>query len=73
MGKNSATLRLPSDREIVSTRVFDAPRRLVFEAWTRPEHLAPWWGPIGKMKIAGGYELKMQVRSRGKVIIKWLV
>jgi uncharacterized protein YndB with AHSA1/START domain len=29
----------------VITRVFDAPRRLVFEAWTRPEHLMRWWGP----------------------------
>jgi uncharacterized protein YndB with AHSA1/START domain len=37
----------PSDREIVTTRVFDAPRALVFEAFTRPEHLARWWGPRG--------------------------
>jgi uncharacterized protein YndB with AHSA1/START domain len=39
------TIALPSDREIVMTRVFDAPRRLVFEAWTRPEHVARWFGP----------------------------
>ena len=38
------TLTTPSDREIVMTRVFDAPRHLVFEAWTKPEHLARWWG-----------------------------
>ena len=38
----------PSDREIVMTRVFDAPRQLVFEAWTRPEHLPHWMlGPDG--------------------------
>jgi uncharacterized protein YndB with AHSA1/START domain len=35
----------PSDREIVMTRVFDAPRHLVFEAWTKPEHLLQWFGP----------------------------
>lgn len=35
----------PSDRKIVITRVFDAPRRLVFEALTRPEHVRQWWGP----------------------------
>ena len=35
------------DREIVLTRDFDAPRELVWEAWTRPEHLARWWGPDG--------------------------
>jgi uncharacterized protein YndB with AHSA1/START domain len=34
-----------TDREIVLRRVFDAPRRLVFEACTKPEHLACWWGP----------------------------
>ena len=36
-----------SDREIVVTRVFDAPRALVFKAWTDPRHLANWWGPNG--------------------------
>ena len=36
-----------SDREIVVTRVFDAPRALVFKAWTDPKHLAHWWGPNG--------------------------
>lgn len=36
-----------SDREIVITRVFDAPRELVFKAWTEPEHVAQWWGPKG--------------------------
>lgn len=37
----------PADREIVSSRVFDAPRELVFRAWAEPEHLAKWWGPKG--------------------------
>jgi uncharacterized protein YndB with AHSA1/START domain len=36
-----------SDREIVSTRVIDAPRERVFRAWTDPVHLARWWGPKG--------------------------
>lgn len=38
------TLTTPSDRELVITRVFDAPRSLVFEAWTRPEHVRRWYG-----------------------------
>lgn len=37
----------PADRPLVITRVFDAPRRLVFQAWTDPRHLAAWWGPHG--------------------------
>ena len=42
-----ATVTMPSDREIVITRELDAPRALVFEAWTRPEHVARWWDPSG--------------------------
>lgn len=38
-------LSTPSDREIVITRVFNAPCRLVFEAWTTPEHVRHWYGP----------------------------
>jgi uncharacterized protein YndB with AHSA1/START domain len=47
--KNSPAFALatPSDREIVMTRVFDAPRELVFEMWTDPKHLVHWWGPRG--------------------------
>lgn len=41
----ATTLTMPSDRELVITSVFDAPRRLVFEACTRPEHVRRWWGP----------------------------
>jgi uncharacterized protein YndB with AHSA1/START domain len=36
-----------ADREIVLTRVFDAPRELVFQAWTDPKHLPNWFGPNG--------------------------
>lgn len=36
-----------ADREIVATRVFDAPRELVFKMWTDPKHVAHWWGPNG--------------------------
>ncbi|MDB5033078.1 MAG: hypothetical protein JWQ98_319 [Chlorobi bacterium] len=41
---NAAT---SDDREIVITRVFDAPRQLVFRAWTDPNHVGQWWGPKG--------------------------
>jgi uncharacterized protein YndB with AHSA1/START domain len=46
---NSSTLNvtLPSEREIVMTRTFDAPRALVFEAFSKPEHISHWWGPAG--------------------------
>ncbi|TGK00752.1 ATPase [Leptospira semungkisensis] len=36
-----------ADRELVTTRIFDAPREKVFEAWTNPEQVVHWWGPRG--------------------------
>jgi uncharacterized protein YndB with AHSA1/START domain len=38
----------PSDREIGLTRLFDAPRNLVFEAMSKPEHIRQWWGCLGE-------------------------
>ena len=44
----TTTYSSPSDREIMATRVFDAPRRLVFDAHTKPEHIRSWMlGPEG--------------------------
>ena len=47
--KNTGTLKVVTqgDREIVMTRVFDAPRDLVFDALTKPELLKRWFGPHG--------------------------
>ena len=50
-----------TERELVMTRVFDAPRRLVFKLWTEPEHLVRWWGPRGCTLISG----RMDVRPGG--------
>jgi len=41
------TVTTPSDRQIVVMRLFDAPRALVFDAWTKAEHVAQWWDPSG--------------------------
>ena len=43
--KNITTVERKSDREVVVTRTFDAPARLVFEAWSRPELFERWWVP----------------------------
>jgi uncharacterized protein YndB with AHSA1/START domain len=43
--KNRATIERKSDRELVTTRTFDGPARLVFDAWTKPELLRRWWVP----------------------------
>ncbi len=43
--KNPTTAERKSDRELVVTRTFDAPVRLVYEAWTKPELFKRWWVP----------------------------
>jgi uncharacterized protein YndB with AHSA1/START domain len=57
------------DREFLITRVFDAPRELVFKAWTEPKHLAQWWGPhpfttpICQMDVRPGGAYRIVMRS----------
>jgi uncharacterized protein YndB with AHSA1/START domain len=41
------TSSTPNPRELVITRLFDAPRELVFKTWIDPQHVARWWGPGG--------------------------
>lgn len=47
MNQTTAAGADTSDREIVLTRLLDAPRELVFKVWSEPEHVARWWGPRG--------------------------
>ena len=61
---NPTTVERKSDREMVVTRTFDAPARIVFDAWTKPELFKRWWAPksIG-MNILS---CEMDVRTGGK-------
>jgi uncharacterized protein YndB with AHSA1/START domain len=58
---NSAPDEPASEREIVLSRTYDAPRELVWQAWTRAEHMARWWGPIGFTTTTS----EMEVRPGG--------
>ncbi len=55
----SAEVTLPSDREILITRTFDAPRALVWEAMTQPRHLLRWWGPDWCPLVACDVDLRV--------------
>ncbi len=59
--KNTGTLQVttPTDREIVLTRVFDAPRQMVFDAFTKPELLKRWFGPHGWSLVVCEVDLKV--------------
>lgn len=47
MSNETQKIELPSDREFVVSRTFNAPRTLVWQAWTNCEHLQHWWAPAG--------------------------
>jgi uncharacterized protein YndB with AHSA1/START domain len=62
-----ATVTLPSDREILITREFDAPRHLVYKAWTTPELVERWWsGHRGKVTSA---EIDLRVGGRWRYVM----
>jgi len=58
MAAESKSAALAGDREIRGTRVFDAPRELVWKAWTEPEHIGEWWGPKGFTTTTHKMEVK---------------
>ncbi|GFE79506.1 ATPase [Steroidobacter agaridevorans] len=62
--KNITTVEKKSDREILVTRTFNAPARLVFEAWARPELMKLWWVP--KSMGMSLLSCEMDVRVGGK-------
>lgn len=47
MEKGNTTTGNTANREVIITRLLNAPRELVFTVWTQPEHLEKWWGPDG--------------------------
>ena len=62
--KDTYQVSTPSDEEIRLTRLFDAPRELVFEAMSKPEHVKRWWGCLGE-----GYSVpvcEIDLRPGGK-------
>ena len=50
--------KLAGDREIIATRIFNAPRSLVFEMWTDQKHIEQWWGPTGFTTTTYRHEVK---------------
>jgi uncharacterized protein YndB with AHSA1/START domain len=63
----SAKVTLPTDEEILITREFDAPRHLVYKAWTTPELVSRWWpGRRGKMTSA---EIDLQVGGTWRYVM----
>ena len=65
---NRTTAKRTSDRELVITRTFDAPARLVFEAWTRPELFKRWWAPKSMGMSLHSCEMDVRVGGQYRVV-----
>jgi uncharacterized protein YndB with AHSA1/START domain len=67
---NSETFKVttPSDLEIEMTRLFDAPRHLVFEALHKPEHIRRWWGNLGEGYSVPVCEMDMRVGGKWRFV-----
>jgi uncharacterized protein YndB with AHSA1/START domain len=65
---NSETFKVttPTDVAITISRVFDAPRHLVFEALTKPEHIRQWWGMLGEGYSVPVCEVDLRVGGKWK-------
>jgi uncharacterized protein YndB with AHSA1/START domain len=69
--------RTAQDQQVLITRIFDAPRDLVFQAWTDPDQVAQWYGPDGfetpretvtiDLRVGGRWELGMVQQKSGAV------
>ncbi len=65
---NRTTVERKSDREVVVTRTFDAPARLVYEAWTRPELFTQWWVPKSLGMTLRSCELDVRIGGEYRLV-----
>jgi uncharacterized protein YndB with AHSA1/START domain len=67
VSSGTAAVTLPTDEQILITREFDAPRHLVYKAWTTPELVKRWWsGQQGEMTVA---EIDLRIGGRWRYVM----
>ena len=67
--ENRTTVERTSDREVVVTRTFNAPARIVFEAWTTPELFKQWWVPKSMDMVLRSCEMDVRVGGRYRLVV----
>ena len=65
---NRMTVERKSERELVVTRTFDAPARVVFEAWTKPELMKRWWAPKSTGMVLLSCEQDVRVGGKYRLV-----
>ena len=66
--KNSFEVSQPSASEVRMTRLFDAPRALVYEVMTKPEHVRRWWGQLGEGYSVPVCEIDLRVGGKWRFV-----
>ena len=66
--KNRTTVERKSERELVVTRTFNGPARIVFEAWTKPELFKRWWAPKSMGMSLRSCEMDVQVGGKYRLV-----
>jgi len=66
--RNRTTVERKSEREVVVTRTFNGPARIVFEAWTRPELFKQWWVPKSMGMFLRSCEMDVRVGGRYRLV-----
>jgi len=69
--KNETTTERKSERELVVTRTFNGPARIVFEAWTRPELFKRWWVPKSAGLTLLSCEMDVRVGGGYRLVFAW--
>src|SRR5579862_400999 len=67
---NRTSMEIRSDRELVIARTFNAPARIVFDAWTKPEFLKRWWAPKSHRVALVGCEADVRVGGRYRYVLQ---
>jgi len=68
INSESFKVTMPSECEITMTRLFDAPRQLVFEAMTKPEHVKQWWGRLDEGYSVPVCEIDLRVGGKWRFV-----
>jgi uncharacterized protein YndB with AHSA1/START domain len=68
VNSDSFVVTTPSDSEIRMTRLFNAPRQLVFEAMSKPEHVKQWWGRLGEGYSVPVCEIDLRVGGHWRFV-----
>jgi uncharacterized protein YndB with AHSA1/START domain len=66
--KNRTTVERKSERELIVTRTFNGPARIVFEAWTKPELFKQWWVPKSMGMFLRSSEMDVRVGGRYRLV-----